>query len=125
MQQYLIQLKNSLTYQNYSPRTIDIYMTCVDIFLKWYNKDPNQIVHEDIIQFTVYLQSKDKAPKTINLYKDAIKHFAESEPAALMEKAKTEAQADLARIDASFASNVDEVANSLVESLLKGVLFPH
>ena len=50
-------------------------MTCVDIFLKWYNKDPNQIVHEDIIQFTVYLQSKDKAPKTINLYKDAIKHF--------------------------------------------------
>ena len=56
---------------------------------------------------------------------DAIKHFAESEPAALMEKAKTEAQADLARIDASFASNVDEVRNSLVESLLKGVLFPH
>src|SRR3989344_1541235 len=40
---------------------------------------------------------------------DAIKHFGESEPAALKEKAKTEAQADLARLGASFASNVDEV----------------
>ena len=56
---------------------------------------------------------------------EEIGRFAESEPVALMEKAEAEAQADLARIDASFASNVDEVRNSLVESLLKGVLFPH
>lgn len=75
MQQYLKQLQNSLKYQNYSPRTIEIYHTCVEVFLKRHGKDPQAIVHEDIIQFTLHLQSKNKAPKTINLYKDAIKHF--------------------------------------------------
>jgi len=75
MQQYLKQLQDSLKYQNYSPRTIDIYTTCVGVFLKRYDKDPRLIIHEDIIQFTIHLQSKNKAPKTINLYKDAIKHF--------------------------------------------------
>ena len=75
MQQYLKQLQNLLKYQNYSPRTIDIYTTCVEVFLKRHGKDPQIIVYEDIIQFTLHLQSKSKAPKTINLYKDAIKHF--------------------------------------------------
>jgi integrase/recombinase XerD len=75
MQQYLKQLQDSLKYQNYSPRTIDIYSTCVETFLKRHGKDPQLVVHEDIVQFTLHLQSKNKAPKTINLYKDAIKHF--------------------------------------------------
>lgn len=75
MQQYLKQLQDSLNYQNYSPRTVDIYSTCVEVFLKRYNKNPQLIIHEDVVQFTLYLQSKNKAPKTINLYKDAMKYF--------------------------------------------------
>lgn len=31
--------------------------------------------HKDIIDFTLYLQSQNKAPKTVNLYKDALKYF--------------------------------------------------
>lgn len=75
MQQYLKQLQDSLKYQNYSPRTIEIYHSCVEVFLKRHDKDPQLIIHEDVVQFTLHLQSKNKAPKTINLYKDAIKHF--------------------------------------------------
>lgn len=74
-QQYLSDLQRELQYQNYSPRTIDIYTTCVEIFLQWYGKDPEKIEHRDIIDFTLHLQSKKKAPKTINLYKDAVRYF--------------------------------------------------
>jgi hypothetical protein len=76
MLRYLIDLLRELQYQNYSSRTVDIYIRCVEIFLKRYNKDPPiSIQDKDVIDFTLYLQSKNKAPKTVNLYKDVIKYF--------------------------------------------------
>jgi len=75
MQQYIIDLRRELQYQNYSSRTIDIYWSCVNVFLKRYKKDINYLLHKDIIDFTLYLQSQNKAPKTVNLYKDALKYF--------------------------------------------------
>ncbi|MDP2670522.1 MAG: hypothetical protein Q8O99_06515, partial [bacterium] len=45
------------------------------VFLNRYKKDIIQLQHQDIIDFTLYLQSGNKAPKTINLYKDALKYF--------------------------------------------------
>jgi len=75
MHQHLTDLHRELQYQNYSQRTIDAYMTCVGVFLNRYKKDIIQLQHQDIIDFTLYLQSGNKAPKTINLYKDALKYF--------------------------------------------------
>lgn len=68
-------LRRELQYQNYSPRTVSVYTTCVEFFLKWYRKDLEQIQHSDIVDFILHLQSQGKAAKTINLYKDALKYF--------------------------------------------------
>lgn len=75
MQPYLNDLRRELQYQNYSHRTIDAYTTCVEKFLYRYSKDIEHLSHQDIIDFTLHLQSQNKAPKTINLYKDALKYF--------------------------------------------------
>lgn len=75
MQNYLLELQRELKYRNYSPRTIEVYNTCIEYFLKYIKNDISKISKETIINFTLYLQSKNKAPKTINLYKDTIKFF--------------------------------------------------
>lgn len=74
-QNYLQDLQRELKYRNYSSRTIEIYTICTIFFLKYIKNDLSKVSKETIIDFTLYLQSKDRAPKTINLYKDAIKFF--------------------------------------------------
>lgn len=76
MQNYLLELERELKYRNYSLRTIEVYTTCITYFLKYIKNDISKISKETIIDFTLHLQSKNKAPKTINLYKDAIKFFS-------------------------------------------------
>lgn len=75
VEQYLSDLRRELQYHNYSARTIEVYCTCVEVFLKRYAKDLEQLSHKNIVDFTLHLQSMRKAPKTVNLYKDAIKYF--------------------------------------------------
>lgn len=75
MQSYLLDLQRELKYRNYSSRTIEIYTTCVEYFLRYIKNDISKISKETIIDFTLHLQSKNKVPKTINLYKDSIKFF--------------------------------------------------
>lgn len=74
-QNYIQELERELKYRNYSPRTIEVYTTCIESFLKYIKNDILKILKETIIDFILYLQSKNKAPKTVNLYKDAIKFF--------------------------------------------------
>lgn len=74
-QNYIQDLQRELKYRNYSPRTIEVYTTCVNCFLKHIKNDISKISKEIIVDFILYLQSKNKAPKTINLYKEAIKFF--------------------------------------------------
>lgn len=74
-QNYIQQLERELKYRNYSPRTIEVYITCIQYFLKYIKNDISKISKEIIVDFILHLQSKNKAPKTINLYKDAIKFF--------------------------------------------------
>lgn len=45
------------------------------VFSQIYKNDISKISKETIIDFILHLQSKNKAPKTINLYKDAVKFF--------------------------------------------------
>lgn len=75
MQDYVNQLSRELNQRNYSPRTVEIYGNCLRFFLKWLGHDVSKINREKIIDFIVYLQSTNKAPKTINLYKEVIKFF--------------------------------------------------
>ncbi len=75
-QEYLEKLQREMKYRNYSPRTIEVYLTCVKYFLKYIKNDILKITKETIIDFTIHLQSKNKAPKTINLYKGSIEFFS-------------------------------------------------
>lgn len=75
MQDYVNQLSRELQQRNYSIRTVQIYSNCLKSFLKWLEYDVSKINREKIVDFIIYLQSRDRAPKTINLYKEAIKFF--------------------------------------------------
>ncbi|MDD3793980.1 MAG: site-specific integrase [Candidatus Gracilibacteria bacterium] len=74
-QEYLLKLERELKYRNYSQRTIKAYGTCIKFFLEKIDKNPENIRRDEIIDFFLDLQSKKKAPKTINLYKESIKFF--------------------------------------------------
>lgn len=78
MTDYLLQLQRELQHRNYSPRTIEIYGKCVSVFLKRLGEDVSQISREKIIDFVLYLQKQGKAPKSLNLYKEAIKSFVKN-----------------------------------------------
>jgi len=75
IQNYLVQVERELRYRNYSRETIKAYTTCIKIFLEKIDKDPETISREEIIDFILFLQTKNKAPKTVNLYKESIKFF--------------------------------------------------
>lgn len=78
MQELLLKFNQELRFRNYSPRTLSSYTRCVQYFL-WYHqmggKDIRNITRDDIVLFVLFLQKKDRAPKTINLYKEAIRSF--------------------------------------------------
>jgi len=74
-QNYLQKLERELKYRNYSPKTIKAYTTCTKYFLEKINKDPENVSRDEIIDFLLFLQSSKKSPKTINLYKEAIRFF--------------------------------------------------
>lgn len=80
-QEFIIALERELKYRNYSLKTVGIYVACVKCFLEYLNNlysesySELQIGREKIIDFILFLQSKNKAPKTVNTYKEAIKFF--------------------------------------------------
>ncbi len=80
-QKYLLDLERELKYRNYSPRTVSAYASCIGGFLRWIDSGTNaewqlsNISRDTIIDFILHLQAQKKAPKTINLYKEAIKFF--------------------------------------------------
>lgn len=74
-QDYLLKLERELKYRNYSSKTIETYTTCTSFFLKYIKYDISKISKETIIDFIIHLQEKKKSPKTINIYKEAIKFF--------------------------------------------------
>lgn len=74
-QEYLLRLERELRYRNYSPKTVKAYTTCIRYFLARVDTIPDNISREEIVDFLLFLQSQKKSPKTINLYKEAIKFF--------------------------------------------------
>jgi site-specific recombinase XerD len=79
IQPYHTKLTNEIKLRNYSYRTQESYGRCVDYFLKYRIKEEKNIVTIDrelIKKLILHLQNKNKAPKTVNLYKSAIMFFA-------------------------------------------------
>jgi len=73
-----MELSQEIKVRNYSNRTLDSYMQCVEYFLNYRIKTEDKIQHIDrdlIKKLVLHLQSKNKAPKTVNLYKSAIMFF--------------------------------------------------
>lgn len=73
--EYLEKLQRELKLRNYSLQTVKVYSTCIKYFLEKINKNPENINKIEIEDFLLFLQENKKAPKTINLYKEAIKFF--------------------------------------------------
>jgi len=78
MQDLLEKFSKELKFKWLSIRTLSIYTKCVWFFLRHWLKTIERIDKIDrnmILDFVLFLQKKDKAPKTINLYKNAIVSF--------------------------------------------------
>lgn len=76
----MFKLAQLLKYKNYRSRTIDAYVGCVRIVLQpwsrvWQWRSIIDLLHDDVVAFTLYLQEQNKAPKTVNLYNDAVKRI--------------------------------------------------
>jgi site-specific recombinase XerD len=78
IQSYRTKLANEIKLRNYSYRTQESYGRCVDYFLTYRIREEKNIVtidREFIKKVILHLQTKNKAPKTVNLYKSAIMFF--------------------------------------------------
>lgn len=74
-QNYLVLLERELKQRNYSATTLKIYLSCIKYFLSKIKKEPEKLSRDEIVDFILFLQSKKKAPKTVNLYKMVINFF--------------------------------------------------
>ena len=74
-QNYLNMLERELIHRNYSTTTLKIYLSCIKYFLSKIKNKPEELNRDDIIDFILLLQSENKAPKTVNLYKWVISFF--------------------------------------------------
>lgn len=61
-----------------SPRTIETYQKCVDVFLRKTNKRLDQISKKDVRLFLEYLSEKNLAGNTMNVYHMAIRFLFEN-----------------------------------------------
>jgi site-specific recombinase XerD len=63
--------------RRFSPRTIEAYQTCLDMFFRQTDKSPNQITKKDVREFLDNLMEKGKAGGTIHVYLNALKFYFE------------------------------------------------
>ena len=74
-QKYLQQIEEAGKIRNLKQRTIDGYKSYVSYFLKYMNKNPEELTCQDVREFL--LRKKDEGLKatTLNLYNSAIRFF--------------------------------------------------
>lgn len=71
----LLYFKQLLINQHFSPKTVKSYTHCVTSFFLRYKKIWDQVDDKIITQYIMILVEEDKAPKTINIYKEALKKY--------------------------------------------------
>jgi len=75
MQQYLEQTRNELRLRNYSLKTIESYLNCLQNYFDFKKIDLSKIDENNIKNFLLNKQDKNYASQTINLYLNAVKFF--------------------------------------------------
>lgn len=75
MQKYLEDTKNELRLRNYSPKTVNSYIKCLNDYFKFLGNNPQWPDIQKIKEFLLKKQEKNYSPQTINLYLNAIKFF--------------------------------------------------
>jgi len=74
---YLLKIEQEAKRRKLSPRTIESYCSCVEIFMRHVNKQPKQITKKDVKDFLIHLSEKGRSGSTMNVYLHAIKFFIE------------------------------------------------
>lgn len=56
-----------------SERTIETYKFCVTKFFEWSGKEPRKVTKQDVKSFVGYLNSRERAGSTINVYVNSLR----------------------------------------------------
>ncbi|OHA59032.1 MAG: hypothetical protein A2370_00735 [Candidatus Vogelbacteria bacterium RIFOXYB1_FULL_42_16] len=75
MQQLLERVKTELKIRNYSPKTIDAYLSCLEDYFNYKQSNLDKLDQGNIREYLLSKQDKDYSSQTINLYLNAIKYF--------------------------------------------------
>jgi len=75
MQNYLEQTKIELRLRNYSSKTMESYLHCLEDYFSQLKSDPQNLDIQALKQFLLAKQEKGYAPQTVNLYLNAVKFF--------------------------------------------------
>lgn len=70
-------IKKECERRKFSPRTIEAYQTCVEVFFRQTNKTPNQITKKDVGEFLDKLMESGRSGGTIHVYLNALKFYFE------------------------------------------------
>jgi integrase/recombinase XerD len=71
----LLYFKQLLINQHFSQKTVKSYIHCVKSFFLRYQKPGDDVDDKIITNYIMTLVEQDKAPKTINIYKEALKKY--------------------------------------------------
>jgi site-specific recombinase XerD len=78
MQEFLDRVKIELKYRNYSPRTIDGYLSCLRDFFTYLSGNYDKYDEFKIKEYLLKKKETGRAGQTINVYLNAIKFFYEN-----------------------------------------------
>ena len=72
---YLLQLEEAGKIRNLKQRTIDGYKSYVSYFLRYMNKNPEELTCQDVRKFLLLKKEEGLKATTLNLYNSAIRFF--------------------------------------------------
>ncbi len=75
MQELLGKAEQELSIRNYSPKTIQAYLSCLREYFEYKNGNPAELNIGNIRDFLLRKRQRGYAPQTINLFLNAIKFF--------------------------------------------------
>jgi len=74
----LTKLETELKLRGFSQKTVEVYMIHNQKFLRYTNKDPNDVVEDDVKEYMAYLMSeRNQKPASVGLVLSALRFFYE------------------------------------------------
>ncbi len=75
LKELLGKIKQELQLRNYSPKTIAVYLSCLNEYFKYIKNIRREPNIDAIKKYLLEKQARSQSPKTINLHLQAIKYF--------------------------------------------------